>query len=126
MKKVLMTLMMICMCGAMYAGNDNVITEQKTIKVGEAFRVSMDSKPSADMKWRWEKNQNALVDSVRKTRITKSVTDPYYHQNNNKGGEVWTFRAKEVGTDTLTLYYKSLMGVQPVQVKKVCLTILPD
>lgn len=117
---------MACVCGTMSAGNGNVVTEQKTLKVGESFKVSMESKPSTGMRWRWAKNQNPLVDSVRMTCVTKAVTDPYYEESNTKGEEVWTFRAKEAGTDTLTLYYKSHWGIKPMKVKKVCLTILPD
>lgn len=124
MKKMTLLLTSLCLCGTLLAGNE--IVEQKTVKVGQAFRVSMESKPSTGMRWRLAKRCNPLADSIRMTCITKSVTDPYYEESNTKGEEIWTFRANSAGTDTLTLYYKSHWGIQPMKVKKVCLTILPD
>lgn len=124
MKNVFMTIIMLCIYGTLFAGNE--ITEQKTIKVGQAFKVSMESKPSSGMRWRWAKKQNPLVDSVRMTCVNKALNSGSYSANSGNCEEVWTFRATTAGTDTVTLYYKSHWDVNPVVVKKVCLTILPD
>lgn len=79
-------------------------TETETVKAGKEFEVSMRSNPTTGFCWIWANRGEAAADSV----------DHKFIANEQKSGpimcgaggtEVWTFKAKTSGADSLKFYY---------------------
>jgi inhibitor of cysteine peptidase len=92
------------------------------IRNNETFDISLNSNPSTGYSWKWvRKNTESKVDSI--SSIYKQ------EQSNPKkvgvpGKQVWKFKAKEKGIDTLTFEYcRSWEPNSTVETKKIIVKI---
>lgn len=79
-------------------------SETETVKVGKEFEISMRSNPTTGYCWIWANKGDAAADSVDHKFVSNA-------ENSGRmmcgagGTEVWTFKAKKTGADSLKFYY---------------------
>ena len=101
---------------------------QKSVKAdyevskNEIFEVSLKSNPSTGYSWKWNKKQTLnLVDSVTTTYNPTKVEAGIVGSG---GNEIWKFKGKETGVDTLTFEYcRSWEPNSTVETKKIIVKI---
>ena len=84
--------------------NNSKLEKIKTkyeIGVNDSLQINLESNPSTGYSWKWKnKNSISIVDSVGFSFIN------YHPERVGSGGkEVWSFKAKKVGTETIKLVY---------------------
>lgn len=79
------------------------VDEAEKVKVGKEFEVRMKSNPSTGFKWMWVNRGLAAADSVDFKFVTGEQKSPI--MCGAGGTEVWTFKAKKTGADSLKFYY---------------------
>ena len=73
------------------------------VNTNETFEFSLKSNPSTGYSWKWIKNESTqIVDSVS-VNYVPDKSEP--NRVGVGGNEVWKFKGKATGVDTLTLEY---------------------
>jgi inhibitor of cysteine peptidase len=88
----------------------------------ETFDVILKSNPTTGYSWKWIKNNfSKKVDSIRSTYIQDKSAPG---MTGVGGNEIWKFKGKETGVDTLTFEYcRSWQPNSTVETKKISVKI---
>jgi inhibitor of cysteine peptidase len=89
---------------------------------GETFDVALIANPSTGYSWKWIKNKNKnLVDSISSNFIQDDAAEGMVGVG---GKEIWKFKGKQHGINTLTFEYcRSWNPNSTVQIKKIVVKI---
>jgi inhibitor of cysteine peptidase len=92
------------------------------VNKNETFEVSLKSNPTTGYSWKWIKNNaTKIVDSIS-TNFIQDKAEP--NMVGVGGNEVWKFKGKQSGVDTLTFEYcRSWEKNPPAETKKVIVKI---
>ena len=92
------------------------------IRKNETFDITLISNPSTSYSWKWINDRSSkLVDSVSKNYTPTKVKEGIVGSG---GNEIWKFKGKEKGIDTLTFEYcRSWEPNSTVETKKISVKI---
>lgn len=100
MKKILIPVISICLCSC---NSQKEIKSDFEINKDEIFEISLKSNPTTGYSWKWKKDATSrLVDSVSAIYTQDKTAEGITGVG---GNEVWKFKGKALGVDTLTLEY---------------------
>ncbi len=119
MKKSFLSILAI---GLFSCNSQKDIKADYEISKNETFDVTLKSNPTTGYSWKWVKNQpSKIVDSIR----TTYAQDKAESGTTGVGGnEIWKFKGKETGVDTLTLEYcRSWEKNSAVETKKIIVKV---
>lgn len=90
------------------------------LKVNDTLTLNFSSNPTTGYSWHLVKKENTLLDSVN--WVYKSSAGNLAGAG---GNEIWTFKAKRTGIDTLTFEYKRIWEKEnpPAEIKKFIIVI---
>jgi inhibitor of cysteine peptidase len=93
-----------------------------SVNKNETFEVSLKANPSTGYSWKWIKdNSSKIVDSVSSLYV-QNKAEP--SMTGVGGNEIWKFKAKKTGIDTLTFEYcRSWESNSTVETKKIIVKI---
>jgi inhibitor of cysteine peptidase len=99
----------------------NVKTDYEVNK-NETFDVTLKSNPTTGYSWKWVKdNASKKVDSVSSIYVQDKATSG---MTGVGGNEIWKFKGKETGVETLTFEYcRSWEPKSTVETKKISVKI---
>ena len=119
MKKHLVCIFAICLFSCNSQKNKKADIE---IRKNEIFNISLKSNPSTGYSWKWIKEQSSkIIDSVSLTYIQDKTA---INKVGVGGDEVWKFKGKKIGIDTLTFEYcRSWEPKSTVETKKIIVKI---
>lgn len=119
MKKVLITILAISLFSCNSQKN---IKADYEVNKNETFEVVLKSNPSTGYSWKWIKEQpSKIVDSISSTYI-QDKSQP--NMVGVGGNEIWKFKGKEIGVDTLKFEYcRSWDKNSTVETKKIIVKI---
>ena len=72
------------------------------INIGKSFDIQLDANWSTGYHWSWTNSESITI--VDTTEVKFISDDP--NLDGSPGKEMWTFKAKSVGTDTLVFAYQ--------------------
>jgi inhibitor of cysteine peptidase len=92
------------------------------VNKNETFEVSLISNLTTGYSWKWVKdNSSTRIDSVSATYVQDKVASGIVGSG---GNEIWKFKGKEAGVETLTFEYcRSWEPNSTVETKKIVVTI---
>ena len=119
MKKIIITILTISLFSCNTQKN---IKADYNVNKNETFEISLKSNPTTGYSWKWIKNQSInLVDSVSSTYVPIKVKEGIVGSG---GNEIWKFKAKSSGIDTLKFeYQRSWEPNSTVEIKKITVQI---
>jgi inhibitor of cysteine peptidase len=90
------------------------------IKVNESFQVEFDSNPTTGFTWKWANEQNvSIVESEGSEYSTSVPVRP-----GSSGKEIWKFKGKQKGSDTLKFQYsRSFDEISVVSTKTITVKV---
>ena len=71
------------------------------IEVNESFQVEFDSNPTTGFSWKWTNKQNVSIVESKGSEYVPSVPV----RPGSGGKEIWKFKGRQSGSDTLTFQY---------------------
>jgi inhibitor of cysteine peptidase len=90
------------------------------IPIDGTFQISLNSNPSTGYSWQWTNQQST---SVVDTFNFNYVSD-YPGRIGGGGKEIWNFRGKKKGLDTINLEYKRVWETNPaIETKKIVVKV---
>ena len=119
MKKSAITILAI---GLFSCNSQKEIKSDYEVNKNETFEITLKSNPTTGYSWKWVKKQPSMfVDSIN----TTYVQDKAEPKTAGVGGnEIWKFKGKESGVDTLVFEYcRSWEKNTPAETKKVVVRV---
>lgn len=119
MKKVALVILFISLFSC--ETEQNLKTDY-VVNKNEIFEVSLISNPTTGYSWKWVKdNSSTRIDSVSATYVQDKVVSGIVGSG---GNEIWKFKGKEAGVETLTFEYcRSWDPKYTVETKKITVII---
>lgn len=100
MKKIVISVLAI---GLFSCNSQKEIKSDFEINKNETFEISLKANPTTGYSWKWKKDASSkLVDSVRAVYKQDKAAEG---MTGVGGNEVWKFKGKATGVDTLTFEY---------------------
>ncbi len=119
MKKMVILVLTI---GLFSCNTQKSLKYEYKVNKNEIFEITLKSNPTTGYKWKWIKEHpSKIIDSVSSTYI-QDKAEPY--MMGVGGNEIWKFKGKEKGIDTLTFEYcRSWEPNSTVETKKIIVKI---
>lgn len=100
MKKIMIPVLAICLCSC---NSQKEIKSDFEVNKDETFEISLKANPTTGYSWKWIKDgASKLVDSVSADYTQDKAAEG---MTGVGGNEIWKFKGKKTGVDTLTLEY---------------------
>jgi inhibitor of cysteine peptidase len=92
------------------------------VRKNETFEITLKSNPTTGYSWKWIKEQpSKIVDSIKSVYI-QDKSEP--NRVGVGGNEIWKFKGKETGVETLIFEYcRSWEKNASVEIKKVVVKV---
>lgn len=92
------------------------------VSKNEVFQISLKSNPTTGYSWKWIKIQSSsILDSVSTTYVPTKMEEGIVGSG---GNEIWEFKGKETGVDTLKFEYcRSWEPNSTVETKKIIVKV---
>jgi len=99
-----------------------VVKADYKINKNQTFEITLKSNPTTGYKWKWIKEYpSKIIDSVSSTYL-QDKAEPY--MLGVGGNEIWKFKGKETGVETLVFEYcRSWEKNSTVEVKKLVIKV---
>ncbi len=119
MKKVALSILAISLFSC---NTQKAIKADYEVSKNETFAITLKSNPTTGYSWKWVKNNTSkIVDSVSVTFAKDKAATGMVGVG---GNEIWKFKGKESGVETLTFEYcRSWEPKSTVETKKISVKI---